>query len=301
MTNALAVLNTGALALSDIEQAILAEAATDTAAYDPIPTRLTISPGGTNIIMTSDGEALKSLTGIIVISQKARVYWPEKGGGLPPLCSSPDALHGFINAEPTAAQWQAAGGARQPHPALPLLDSGAKLPPTFACASCPLSQFGSAHQGGAGRGQACKALRRLVVLADGWAQPALFTLPPTSIKSFDTYASSLSRGRSAYFGVRTKITLESQKSANGDPYSVATFATAGALSLDEVAAVLNIRRQFEALVRTLPIDGGDYDGAPVNAAGHGAPDASLPPFDAPEDDPFEQGTLVDVPSKRKYS
>lgn len=299
MTNALAVLNTGALALSDIEQAILAEAATDTAAYDPIPTRLTISPGGTNIIMTSDGEALKSLTGIIVISQKARVYWPEKGGGLPPLCSSPDALHGFVNAEPTAAQWAAAGTARQPHPALPLLDSGAKLPPTFSCASCPLSQFGSAHQGGAGRGQACKALRRLVVLADGWAQPALFTLPPTSLKSFDTYASSLARGRSAYFGVRTKITLDAQKSANGDPYSVAAFTTAGALTLEEVAAVLNVRRQFEALVRTMPIEGVEYDTAPVAQTGDPLDLSGNPiPFG---DDPFEQGTLIDAPSQRKYT
>lgn len=259
MTNALAVLNTGKLALSKLEQAILEEAASDTSAYDPIPTRLTISPGGTNIIMTSDGEALKNLTGIIVISQKARAYWPEKGSGTPPLCSSPDGAHGYLAPEPTDAQWRAAANARQPHAALPLLDSGAALPPAFACANCPLSQFGSAHQGGSGRSQACKSMRRLVIMVDGWAQPALFTLPPTSIKSFDTYASSLARQRSAYFGVRTKVTLEAQKSVNGDPYSVAAFSAAGALSEAEVAAVIDVRRQFEALVRTLPVENSDYD------------------------------------------
>jgi hypothetical protein len=267
MTNALAVLNSGKLALSDLEQAILEEAAHDAAAYDPIPTRLTISPGGTNILMTSDGEALKALTGIIVISQKARVYWPEKGSGTPPMCSSPDGAHGYLALEPTDAQWKAAGTARQPHPALPILDNGEELPAAIACAACPLSQFGSAHQGGTGKGQACKSLRRLVVLADGWAQPALFTLPPTSIKSFDTYASSLARGRSAYFAVRTKITLEAQKSGNGDPYSVATFSQAGALSEGEIAAVIDIRRQFEALVRTMPIDSTDYDSAPPMQTG----------------------------------
>ena len=266
MTNALAILNTGKLALSDLEQAILDEAAHDAAAYDPIPTRLTISPGGTNILMTSDGEALKALTGIIVISQKARAYWPEKGSGTPPMCSSPDGAHGYLALEPTDAQWKAAATARQPHPALPMLDAGEELPAAFACATCPLSQFGSAHQGGTGKSQACKAMRRLVVLADGWAQPALFTLPPTSIKSFDTYASSLARGRSAYFAVRTKVTLEAQKSGNGDPYSVASFAVAGALTEGEIAAVIDIRRQFEALVRTMPIDL-DYDTAPPMQTG----------------------------------
>ena len=301
MANALAVLNTGKLALSDLEQAILDEAAHDAAAYDPIPTRLTISPGGTNIIMTSDGEALKNLIGIIVISQKARAYWPEKGSGTPPLCSSPDGAHGYLALEPTTAQWQAAGTARQPHPALPMLDAGEDLPPAFACATCPLSQFGSAHQGKAGKSQACKAMRRLVVLVDGWAQPALFTLPPTSIKSFDTYASSLARGRLAYFAVRTKITLEAQKSVNGDPYSVASFAASGALSEGEIAAVIDIRRQFEALVRTMPIDGSDYDTAPVNVSGHTVPDSDLPPFDAVDDDPFEQATLIDAPKKAKYN
>jgi hypothetical protein len=302
MTNALAVLNTGALALSDIEQAILAEAATDTAAYDPIPTRLTISPGGTNIIMTSRRRGPQEPhRHHRHFSQKARVYWPEKGGGLPPLCSSPDALHGFVNAEPTAAQWAASGRCA---PASPRTAT-CSIPvpscrPHSACASCPLSRSLAARTRA---GQA--AGRRARPCGASWCWPTggrnLRSSPcrPPASRAFDTYASSLARGRSAYFGVRTKITLDAQKSANGDPYSVAAFTTAGALTLEEVAAVLNVRRQFEALVRTMPIEGVEYDTAPVAQTGDPLDLSGNPiPFG---DDPFEQGTLIDAPSQRKYT
>lgn len=267
MTTALATLSGGTIKLSELEQAILAEAAHDEAAYDPIPTKITISPGGTNIFVTSDNEPLKAITGIIVISQKARAYWPEKGTGSAPMCSSHDGIHGRIGGEVTDAQFSAAMTAKAPHPAIPLLSAAAELPEAFACASCPLSQFGSAHQGGAGKSQACKSMRRLVVAVDGWAQPAMLTLPPTSIKAFDLFASGLARQRSAYFAVRTKITLEAQKSGNGDPYSVASFAVAAPLGTPELAAVIAVRREFEALVRSAPIEAAEYDTVPA----HGDP------------------------------
>lgn len=302
-SNALAVLSKGAIALTDIEQAIMAEAADDSGAYDFISTRITISPGGTNIFTTTDGEALKSFTAIIVISQKARAYWPAKGTGQPPMCSSPDGVNGFVSGDPTQTQFAEAAKARTPHPAVPLLGRGEALPPSFACASCPLSQFGSAHQGGVmGKSQACKSLRRLVVWVDGWTQPAILTLPPTSLKSFDTYASGLARQRSAYFAVRTKIALEAQKSGAGDPYSVASFTMVSKIEdAGELAAVFDVRRQFEALVRSMPIDAAEYDTSPaphlVNAAS-ASPDEPLPPFG--DEDPFgEQGTLVDVPPTKK--
>lgn len=268
MTNAITRITSGAIKLSSLEEAVLSEAASEQNAFDFMPTRIKISPGGINQWVTSDGEAMKTFTGIIVISQKSRVYWPDKGTGAPPLCSSPDGVHGFLGAEPTDAQWQAAATAQQPHPALPLLDSGAALPATFACAACPLSQFGTAHQGGSiGRGTACKGLRRLVVAVDGWAQPALLTLPPTSLRSLDTYASSLAQRRSAYFAVKTKFSLEAQKSGNGDPYSMAVFSMSGPLSEDELTAVIAARRDFEGMVRTLPVDSSDYDTAPPMQTG----------------------------------
>lgn len=304
MTTALATLSSGAIQLTDLERAILEEAAADSGAYDPIPTKITISPGGTNIFTTTDGEALKTFTGIVVISQKARAYWPAKGTGQPPMCSSPDGVNGYCTPDPTSTQFTEAMKAHMPHPAVPLISHKQPLPPSFACAACPLSQFGSAHQGGVqGKSQGCKSLRRLVVLVDGWTQPALLTLPPTSLKSFDTYASGLARQRSAYFAVKTKVSLEAQKSASGDPYSVATFAMMGKLEDPaQIAAVFDIRRQFEALVRSLPIEGTDYDAPPangglVNPMPPSEPE-ELPPFDPVFDEP-EQGTLVDTPPTKK--
>lgn len=281
MSTALTILQNGGLALSDLEQLILAEAASDAAAFDPIPTKISISPGGVNLFTTTDGEAMRTFAGVIVLSQKARAYWPEKGTGAPPMCASHDGMHGRLVGEPTSAQFNAAMTAKTPHLAVPLLSSGKPLPDSFICAACPLSQYGSVHQGGAqGKGQACKSLRRLVVLVDGWAQPALLTLPPTSIRAFDGYASGLARRRSAYFAVRTKFSLEAQKSATGDPYSIASFAAAETLrDPAEVQAVIAIRRAFESLVRALPIEASEYDvmdenGKYVNGGEQGAAGAA---------------------------
>lgn len=279
MTNALATLQKGAIKLSEMEELILAEAAQDSAAYDPIPTRIKIGPGGINQFVTSDGETLKELHAIVAISQKARAYWPDKGTGAPPLCASPNGSDGMFNPAASDAQIKAAMSAKAPHAAIVALSKkGASLPPAdqlFDCATCPLAQWGSVHQGGAtGKGQACKTLRRLVVLVDGWTQPALLTLPPTSVKVWDTYCSVLARNKSAYFAHRTLLTLSGQKSANNDAYSIVEVESDGLLSKEGVTAVIAIRREFEALVRNMPIDGSEYEvvddnGVPASEADAG--------------------------------
>ena len=274
MSTAITALQRNGAQLSELEELILQEAAGDGAAYDPIPTKLTIAPGGINQYVTSDGETLKSFTAIVAISQKARAYWSEKGTGQPPLCSSSDGARGVFSGAPTTEQLRAALTAKEPHWALKLMDAGAPLPDLYECIACPLSRWGSVHQGGAsGKSQACKTLRRLVLLVDGWTQPALLTLPPTSVKGWDAYCSSLSRQRSAYFAVRTKFELKSDKSVNGDPYSMALVTMAEKLTdKAEIQAVISIRREFEALVRSMPIQSTEYDvtdenGEYVDAAG----------------------------------
>lgn len=261
MTTALSVLQRNELQLTELEQMILEESAQDTASYDPIPTKITIAPGGINVFSTSDGETMKSIKAIIAVSQKARAYWPEKGTGSPPMCASQDGSHGVVAPEVTDAQYRAAITARDPHPVIRLMDANKPIPQFFDCATCPLAQWGSVHQGGAtGKSQACKSLRRLVVLIDGWAQPALLTLPPTSLRNFDLYASGKARRKAAYWAGRTKITLEAQKSNNGEPYSVAAFAGDSPFEdKAELMAVIEIRRQFSELVRGMPIESSEYE------------------------------------------
>lgn len=267
--------------LTELDQLILDEAANDAAAYDPIPTKITIAPGGINQFVTSDGETMKSIAAIVAISQKARAYWPDAGTGQPPFCASQDGATGVVNMAHSVEQFQAAASALpMPHPAVILLTEQRDLPHSFPCATCPLAQWGSQQRGGKqSRGQACKSLRRLVILVDGWAQPALLTLPPTSLKAFDAYASSLAQRKSAYFAAWTKIALEAQKSANGEPYSVAAFSVAAKLTDPaQIRAVIALRNQYAELVRGMAIDANDYDtGAPTI---HGATpdDDPLPPF-----------------------
>lgn len=261
MSNALATLQKNSVQLTELEEMILAESQQEQAAYDPIPTKITIAPGGINVFSTSDGETLKSLKAIIAISQKARAYWPEKGTGSPPMCSSMDGSTGIVGGEITDAQYRAAITAKDPHPVIRLIDANKVIPSAFDCATCPLSQWGSSHQNGReSKAIACKQLRRLVVLVEGWAQPALLTLPPTSLRNFDLYASSLARQKSAYWAARSKVTLEAQKSNNGEPYSIAAFAVESPLKdKDELMAVIEIRRQFSELVRGMAIEGSEYE------------------------------------------
>lgn len=261
MSNALALLQPKNLELSDLDRVLMDEAAQDDSAFDMIPTRVKISPGGINAFSTTDGEIMKTFSAIAVISQKARAYWPDKGTGQPPMCASQDGSRGIVAPEITDAHYRAAITAREPHPVIRLMDADKPIPQFFDCVTCPLSQWGSVHQGGSsGKSQACKSLRRLVVLVEGWTQPALLTLPPTSLVIWDTYCSSLARQKGTYFAVWTTFALEKKESNSGDPYSVITLSTKSKLTdAEQIRAVIEIRRQFAELVRGMPIDGNEYD------------------------------------------
>ncbi len=254
MTTAITKLQTG-VQLTELELMIMEEAESEENAFDMIPTRITIAPGGINQFSSSDGETMKEITAIVAVSQKARAYWPGKGSDQSPLCTSPDGVHGNFALAPTKGQLQDAVNHRAVHPAIRLYDEQREFPDFFDCASCPLAQWGSAD---AGNGQACKSMRRLVIFVDGWVAPALLTLPPTSVKAWDIYCSALKNKRSGYFAVRSKLSLEKAKSAGGDPYSIISVQVAGALTASEVQAVMELRRQFAEYVRELPIEAGDY-------------------------------------------
>jgi hypothetical protein len=92
------------------------------------------------------------------------------------------------------------------------------------CKKCPLSAFGSvSHFGRQGKGQACNDLRRLLLWKQGITLPIILTLPPTSIRKFDQYCSSLQAGEKQYNRVITEISLSKVDSASGG-YSVVSFS-----------------------------------------------------------------------------
>lgn len=260
--NALAVLSNGKAELTPLQEAILQEMEADAGnAYDYVPTRIKFPSGGMMAFSTNDGDIIKPpFTAIVAVAQKARAFWPDKETqGLPPLCASPDGTHGMFDTE-AKEQVQAALHLPAQHPALSMLDPIAAKGP-HACATCAMAQWGS----GNGRGQACKVLRRLVVVVEGWSMPAIITLPPTSVKVWDSYASARARERGqAYFTAWTKFDLDSAVSSGGTKYGILKASVAKPLTEDETRAVLDIRRQYSDLVRSLGIDADDYATADAN-------------------------------------
>jgi len=78
------------------------------------------------------------------------------------------------------------------------------------CSSCPNNQFGSAPNG---KGKACKNTRLLALMPAEWAdgEPPIWimSVPPTSMKAFDSYVHSLAaKHKTVPIGVVTEISLD---------------------------------------------------------------------------------------------
>jgi hypothetical protein len=245
--------------------AILAEMQSEAErhAFQFIPTKIGMPSGKVEMFSLSDGDSLApGWTGIIAVSQMARAYWPAKTSneGQMPFCSSPDTLVGHVNETPDEVQMKDAQHQPTRHPAIVRWEVERSAWSTYTqpydCARCPLSAWKSDDRA---RGQACKELRRLLVLVDGWNTPALLTLPPTSITIFDAYASARSRKPGqAYFTARTKFELLSDKNRDGTKFYKIKLSFVEQLPPDEIATVMAIRTQFAELVRTMNITGDDY-------------------------------------------
>lgn len=263
--------------LSEIEQMLLEEMQDDTAAFDMQPVKVKIAPGGIGQFLLGDSTD-KSFVAVVAISQKIRGYWPETGTGSAPICSSPDGSAGFFDAEIPNERFEAASKARHPHPGIIALTEKKPLPESIACASCPMNQWDSEHQrrDGKGKGKACKEMRRLLLLIDGYAMPAVLALPPTSIKAWDNYCSALAAKRGAYFAVKTKFELDSAKAAGGETYNIVKMAVDSRITdIEDIRLVSAIRKQYRELVSQMPVAADDYDtGATVTT-----------PADTEEDDP----------------
>lgn len=275
MTTSLILRPTGELTETDLAMLVEMEAEGD-AGFDFTPLRLKFPTGGvTNSFVLSDGETLKAPVKMIVaVAQRSRAYWPSKKTlGKAPLCSAPDGVTGHFD---VAAVDQikiadaAKTGAR--HPALLASDMETAAGP-WECAACPLSQWGSV--GDEGRGQACKAMRRLLVVVEGWAMPAVLTLPPTSIKVWDGFASGLKQRGQAYFSRWATVGLESAISVDGTTYAVIKVESGAPLTPGEAAEVLALRAQYAELVRVMDLTPDDYN---TDAPTVDADTGEVPPF-----------------------
>ena len=224
------------------------------AGFEFLPERIKFGSGGLLAFQTSDGGVMASpIDAVVAIAQKVRAVWPSKDtAGLPPLCSSADGVTGHFDVDSPQVSDALRMEAR--HLALDTVDKEAAAGP-WACAECPLAQFGSGPNGS----QSCKALRRLVIVPQGWAAPGILTLPPTSVRVWDAFASGRKTRGHGYFDARVSLGLAQETNKAGIKYAKLTIGVGEALPDAQLADVIAVRHQYAELVRSLALVADDYD------------------------------------------
>jgi hypothetical protein len=196
------------------------------------------APSGDRIKMDSHGFTLPDgtqgdeLAVVVVDFISSNLYYDRpynKDNPIPPACFA-------IGPEPTAL--------------VPSENSPEKQADT--CAGCPLNQFGSALTG---KGKACKNTRLLAVVPlksvienDPEGPLLMISVPPTSLKTFDGYVSTLAaRFKMSPIGVGTKVT----PTPNVD-YACPKFESIRPLAQEEIMYVMSRREEARRRLQAEP-------------------------------------------------
>lgn len=172
---------------------------------------VTIAGGGAGVFKVKEPGAEEPTNGVqeiecvILASHKTNVRWGHDYGtrqqGERPVCRSMDGETGVEE------------------------ETGE----THNCADCPYNQFTA--DGGR---KACTNKRQLYIMREGDLLPILFALPPSALQAYDNYRALVRLTlRSRLFSVVTRITLKSDKNANGNEYSKPVFEAVGKLPLED--------------------------------------------------------------------
>lgn len=184
-------------------------------------TRLRVPSGKATVprweVPTLEGsDVVPEISGIIVSQKPTRGYWPlsidDGGGGLPPVCQSPDGKVGFGKQWATKADPDPEGE-----------------PVALKCADCPLSKFGTDEQG---RGQACKQSSSLFLVMETGFLPAVVAVPPTSLGAIRKYMFALSNAGIRYDQVLTVFGLTKASNGVGTEYAEIVPRMGGRLDPD---------------------------------------------------------------------
>lgn len=177
-----------------------------------------------------DGETSATIVGVIVDFASANMHYAEafdKDNPSPPNCFA-------IN--------------RIPDNLAPSID--APEPQAQECRTCPKNEFKS----GVGNAKACKNTRVLAIMAQGAdsddAPIWVLSVPPGSIRYFDTYISTTLRGRHQLpsIGVVTEIYMDHTKD-----FAAPRFKHVRNLSEEELAYYYSRRSEAEAILLQKPV------------------------------------------------
>lgn len=123
---------------------------------------------------TPDGETGPTITGVIVDFASANNHYPnafDRDNPSPPNCFAVSKVIDELKPDPASPEPQAE-----------------------SCAVCPKNQFES----GVGKSKACKNTRVLAIMQENPAEDSpiwILSVPPSSIRYFDTYVSTTLSGR----------------------------------------------------------------------------------------------------------
>lgn len=182
--------------------------------------RLKVGGAGATQFEAETGQYLSALTGIVMVSRMARMFWIDSfeatGGGNPPDCKSDDMEQGSVSS-----------GVYENLDRTLIAEFGGD------CATCPQNRWGSAERG---KGKRCRETRNLAIKSQEIG-PCLLRLPPTSLRAVDLFESGAEGIGQYYNMVLTKLTLVKVTPKGSVAYAQARFEILRHLDALEVAQV----------------------------------------------------------------
>ncbi|MCL6489827.1 MAG: hypothetical protein K6T76_12960 [Alicyclobacillus mali] len=173
-------------------------------------------------------ETRKTLVGIPVYFHPVRGYFVE--GVERPICSSLDGKVGYY-----------------------VNEDGERV--GRECARCPFNAWGSAPNG---RGKLCKELRRIYLLEEGHDLPSVISLPPTSLRVWDTFVASAAYEGLPVSGRVIELALEKQTSGAQVWSTLAKPRTVRRLSPMEYVRIRALKEQIEVAARRAAVTASEY-------------------------------------------
>lgn len=179
----------------------------------------------------SDGEKVEKFSAVILDQHLANAWWEgdisESGGNQIPNCFSLDGLH-------------------------PVEDCTNRQ--NDNCAECNQNQYGSDNKG---KGKACKNMKRLHLLFEDSSLPRRLTVPPTSLKSFDTYMTELVDRGLPYMAVMSEFSLN-KKISDSFEYSEVKISKLKVLEKDELYVIAEYIKKYKESARQQEIRQDEY-------------------------------------------
>jgi hypothetical protein len=177
---------------------------------------------------TPDGEVHDAIRGVIVDFASANMHYPgiyDKEKSTPPNCF---AMHKIIDQ-------------MAPHASAP-------EPQSDTCAECPLNKFES----GVGKSKACKNTRKLALIQENATEDSpiwILSVPPKSLRYFDTYASTTLSGKHGITPICavTEITMDPK-----EDYASPRFAFDRLLTEPELVQYYQRRTEAESMLMQPP-------------------------------------------------